>query len=143
MKAGLRKVGKNLQKLNLGRLIDEMEQDQELAYQLEDLNQATQEEVERKELVREATALCQAEIETHLREFLHMHPDATYEDWIQDLHPDNITEANLQSSADFHVDARFYLIDSDHRLLWNESTPQQLHVAAKTYKGQAVDLLGD
>lgn len=61
VKAGLATIGSALQKINLSKLIDDMEQDQELAYKLEDINKETDEEVERKRIVQEALARCQAE----------------------------------------------------------------------------------
>jgi len=142
-------VGNKLQKVNLARLIDELEHDQELADKLEFINQETQEEAARKDLVREAMEACQAEIENHLEEFLERRPDATYEDWILDLHPDNVEQGTF--FEDFTVvDSRFYVMDSDHRLLWNhhEKVPPERHVAARSLKdasshSQAVDLLDD
>lgn len=47
----------------------------------------------------------------HLDNFLKDHPTAPYEDWIEDLHPENRRRS---------LDPRFYLPDADHLLLWNE-----------------------
>ncbi len=38
------------------------------------------------------------------------HPQ--YEDWIRDLHPENVNDKG--------VDHRFYVLESEHRLVWNE-----------------------
>lgn len=133
LKARLVQVGNTMQKLNLAKLIDDMEHDQELADQLEEINLDIHEEAERKDLVREAISACQAEIESHLEAFLEAHPDATYENWIQDLHPDNVVEGKLL--PDFvEVDHRFYVEESDHRLLWNERAPLDRTVPPRTYQ---------
>lgn len=145
----VKNVGDKLQNVNLLRLIDEMEKDQELADHLEFINQETKQEAEFKEIVREATEACQKEIEEHLDDFLERRPDATYEEWIKEIHPDNIEQGKLLGGDDFEVvDIRFYVEDSDHRLLWNERVPQERHVAARSLKGsfdspQAIDLLDD
>ena len=140
-------AGNQLQKVNLGRLIDEMEHDQEVADKLEFINQETKEEAQRKELVREATEACQREIENHLEEFLERRPDATYEDWILELHPDNVEQGYFFEEFT-QVDIRFYLKDSDHRLMWNanEKVSKDRHVAARSVKHsssqpEAVDFL--
>ena len=54
------------------------------------------------------------EVSTHLESFLHDNPTASYEEWISSLHPDNA------EYADGSIDHRFYVEDSDHRILWNE-----------------------
>ena len=100
----LRSVRKVLRNLNLPRLIDELEHQHEEQLQ----------EDERRAMVNEAVAACMKDITEHLRDFIHKHPFAEYEDWIRALHPDN---------ADFEdgktIDHRFYVEDSDHRLMWN------------------------
>eukprot|EP00979_Chaetoceros_neogracilis_P004188 scaffold740_cov246-Chaetoceros_neogracile.AAC.6 len=42
-------------------------------------------------------------------------PDAKYEEWIRELHPDNAEYADAEI-----IDHRFYAEDSDHRHIWNE-----------------------
>jgi hypothetical protein len=144
LRAGLSKVGTTLQKLNLAKLIDDMEQDQELADHLEVVNRDTLEERDRKDLVREAHDRCRAEMEQHLDEYLAAHPAATYEDWIQDLHPDNVSDGALFSDMK-QVDMRFYVIDSDHRIMWNQAVGDDRQVAPRTYQprqagaGQSTD----
>jgi hypothetical protein len=145
VKAGLASIGTALQKINLSKLIDDMEHDQELADKLEVINTETDEEVERKRIVQEALAKCKAEIEDHLSTFLFFHPNASYEEWIEDLHPENINEGRILADLK-DVDLRFYVEDSDHRLLWNSRVDAARQVAARTYKhdgGQVVDLLND
>lgn len=116
----LKKIGGKLQKINLGKLIDSMEQDQGLADSLEKLNGRMKEEVERQEIRREAEARSVDVIQSHMDEFLEMYPRATYEEWIQDLHPENAYQGKLLSDIQ-EIDARFYVFESDHRRLWNNA----------------------
>lgn len=143
LKERFKKVGATLQKINLAKLIDDMEKDQQLADQLEGVNKGISEETARKDLVREATERCKAEIENHLREFLQSYPEGTYEEWIQELHPENVHEGSLFQDIT-EVDLRFYVEDSDHRLLWNKLRPERM-VQARTSKLKhgvnSVDLL--
>lgn len=61
-------------------------------------------------------AACEAELLRHLEEWLAADPQQpTYEDWIASVHPENASEV-LGTRV---VDARLYLEDSFHRLLWN------------------------
>lgn len=69
---------------------------------------------ERNELVRKSQSECMREITDHLFVFLREYPGATYEEWIASLHPDNA------AFSDGRIDHRFYVEESDHRLLWNE-----------------------
>lgn len=133
-KAGLATIGNALDKLNLPARIMEMEHDQEVADNLEVFNKEIKEEAERKRLVQEALARCKAEMEEHLSTFLFLNPEASYEEWIQDLHPENVSDGKLlQDFKD--VDIRFYVVDSDHRLLWNERVKDpDRQVPARTYK---------
>ena len=118
-KAGklLKNVGSQLSKIHLGKFIDQMESDQNLADSLEQLNYRMKEEVERQEVRREATELSIKVITDHLDETLATNPLCTYEDWVQDLHPENANQGLL-----FHdiqqIDERFYVFESDHRRLW-------------------------
>lgn len=126
------KIGDALQSINLGKLIDDLEEKQAFADHLEQVNQDIVDEQQRKELVREAEARCRATIIHHLHEFLVQFPLATYEEWISDLHPDNITpvkkkkggdqeeeEIGVQKEDVHTIDHRFYVVDSDHRIIWN------------------------
>jgi len=68
--------------------------------------------MERKALVNEVRQACMAAIQTHLESFLQENPQGLYQDWIAELHPDNV--------IDNTIDARFYIQESDHRILWNQ-----------------------
>jgi hypothetical protein len=142
----LQKVGQTVQRFNLAKLIADMERDQELADQLENVNEDVSEEMHRKDLVREAIARCHQEIESHIDSFLISHPHATYESWIQDLHPENVQQGKILEDL-FVIDPRFYVESSDHRKLWNDRVPNK-QVLARSYKplnfmDGPVDLLDD
>jgi len=117
-------LGNQLSKFNVVKLIGEMEQDQGLADSLEKLNMRMKEEVERQEVRREAEELTIKVIVDHLDEFLQEHPSGTYEEWIQDLHPENANQGLLFSDIQ-QIDERFYVMESDHRKLWNEYVERQ------------------
>jgi hypothetical protein len=116
--------GNRLSKLNLGKFIDNMEQDQGLAESLEHLNSRMKEEVERQEVRRESQELTLKVIVGHLNKFLLENPMGTYEEWIQDLHPENANQGQLLSDIQ-QIDERFYVMESDHRRLWNEAIEKQ------------------
>ena len=150
MKQGLSNLGSKLQKLNLGKLIDQMEQDQGLADQLESLNEHMQEEIERRDIMREAEEACLNTMKQHLDEFLNKKPDATYEEWIEDLHPENAHDGKLLEDLDKEIDLRFYVEESDHRILWNEHhqdmplriVPARTTMWSDQNSTQPIDLLG-
>lgn len=60
---------------------------------------------------------CLAEVETHLDGFLRKHSGGTYEQWIGELHPENLRINAF--SGEKSVDHRFYIEGSDHLRLWN------------------------
>jgi hypothetical protein len=117
-------VGSQLSKINLSKLIDGMEQDQGYADSLEQLNDRMKEESERQGIRREAEGLMLKVVTDHLEEFLIKNPLGTYEDWIQDLHPENANQGLLFSDIQ-QIDERFYVQESDHRRLWNEAIEEQ------------------
>lgn len=128
---GLLQVGTVLQKVNIAKWIDELEQDQEIADELERVNVDLQEENERKRIVREAQQACMDAIRNHLHSFLQDdNHNASYEDWISELHPENVIlqpipppdgNSEGQPTSIKVLDARYYLIDSDHRIMWNDA----------------------
>jgi hypothetical protein len=132
IKNGVQKVGDVLQKVNIGKWIDELERDQEIADELNRQNIDNEEENERKQIVREAQEACMDAIRVHLHSFLLDDSEniSTYEDWIAELHPDNIIttitnkneDSNKQTEQQqFSIDPRYYLTDSDHRIMWNDA----------------------
>ena len=120
----LKGFGNQLSKLNVGKLIDKMEQDQGLADSLEHLNMRMKEEVERQEVRREAEELTLKLMTEHLNGFLVENPLGTYEEWIQDFHPENANQGKLLSDIQ-QIDERFYVMESDHRRLWNDVIEKQ------------------
>ena len=98
-----------------------MEKDQELAYELEQINNENLAEQQRKDICRKAEAACLETIRSHLITFLEQHQyesadirkePLSYEMWIRELHPENALGED--------IDHRFYVEDSDHLRLWNE-----------------------
>jgi len=110
----LDRLGESLRSLNIGRVIDQLEEDQELADNLEHINQENEQLNSFNEIKREAEALCMLEVRSHLFDFLDSHPSSTYEEWIKKLHPENVNQKHPHL-----IDHRFYVEDSDHRRLWN------------------------
>ena len=92
--------------------------DVESKKKLEFINREIVEDQGRKKMVRESQSDCMKEIVDHLQLFLdesmYNRYNATYEQWIAALHPDNA------EYADGSIDHRFYVDDSDHRVLWNQ-----------------------
>ena len=128
--------------LNLPALIDQMEKDQEVADHLDSINRENAEEMEWKKMVLEAERQSLDIMQEHLEEFLRENPRAMYESWIAALHPDNVLEAKLLEgvSGSTEIDHRFFVADSDHRKLWNESLSdrndgdRRNYVSARTSK---------
>jgi len=115
-----KKLGGALQKVNVIKWIGDLEQDQHLADELDKVNFENTDEQERYEIRRQAMEACMNAMEEHLLEFLQQHPQGTYEEWICQLHPDNINERMIGLTQTPLIDHRFYVADSDHRRLWNE-----------------------
>jgi hypothetical protein len=105
----IKSVGKKLQKVNLFRLIGELEQ----------LNEERIEEGDRRSMVEDAVSACKKNIKEHLENLIMQHPDSNYEQWIRELHPDNAEYVDSQV-----IDHRFYATESDHRQMWNECVEQ-------------------
>jgi hypothetical protein len=64
-----------------------------------------------------ARVACFVEIASHLEEFAQQHPFSSYEEWIAELHPESVRAGESWGAP--VVDYRYYLEDSDHRVLWN------------------------
>ena len=94
----------------------------QLVEQLEALNRENKEEQVRRKIRRDAQTTCLEAVHNHLESYLKQHPnDATYEKWIEELHPENAYEGQLLQGMDKTIDHRFYVESSDHRKIWNES----------------------
>ena len=115
----IRALGSKLQKLNLVRMIDEMEKDQHIADDLEWVNAENEELDKWNEVKREAEAAGMKVIKDHLEGFIQNNPQGTYERWIEELHPENANEGMLLDGLGKEIDHRFYVRESDHRDMWN------------------------
>mmetsp|Transcript_8677 Transcript_8677/g.10955 ORF Transcript_8677/g.10955 Transcript_8677/m.10955 type:complete len:144 (+) Transcript_8677:382-813(+) len=131
-------LGVALQKVNrtvnLAYMIDFLESQQRIADNLDSINKENNEEQARKKLCREATAACLKNIHEHCLEYMENHiSDASYEEWIRDCHPDNVNRDK--------IDHRFYVKDSDHRIIWNSYCDMQGHPERKIlYTGEREEI---
>lgn len=99
-----------------------------------------EEEKEAIAMMREAEDRCIRTMEDHFVEFAANRPNATYEQWIADLHPENTRKGQLFRGK---LDHRFYLEGSDHRQLWNAHLGcGRKHVAARTTEVVIDDFFG-
>lgn len=62
--------------------------------------------------------------------FLGQHPAATFEEWISELHPENLQADPC--TGELTVDPRFYGRHGDHRRLWNTRTSLNRQVPARS-----------
>ena len=106
-------------RLNPASWIDHSEQadNQKVILQLEQQFDDAVEQEEYLKICQKASEQCLQAVRDHHQHFLEDHSDASYEEWIQELHPDNTTFFSKRVV----VDHRFYLSDSEHRQLWNEN----------------------
>eukprot|EP00616_Rhizochromulina_sp_CCMP1243_P007312 CAMPEP_0118972682 /NCGR_PEP_ID=MMETSP1173-20130426/8921_1 /TAXON_ID=1034831 /ORGANISM="Rhizochromulina marina cf, Strain CCMP1243" /LENGTH=255 /DNA_ID=CAMNT_0006922251 /DNA_START=37 /DNA_END=801 /DNA_ORIENTATION=+ len=75
--------------------------------------------LESLEFMRRASEQAWLELtKDHLEAFLEARPEAVYEDWVADLHPENAKREQTVEGP-FRVDKRLYFADSDHLRLWN------------------------
>lgn len=117
-----------ISKVNIGRWIDDLEHDQQVADELDRINRDNIEEEQRKKLVAQVHSLCMDAIREHLISYKKEFPKGSYERWIAELHPDNVLTGSNKSSvsdetkkdATIQIDPRFYVADSDHLLLWHQ-----------------------
>lgn len=86
----------------------------------DDLDDEAEAEAERQRVQEESVAACLQATREHLFEFLSDKPDATYAEWIEALHPENVPDGQLLEGLAKTVDHRFFIEESDHRRMWNE-----------------------
>jgi hypothetical protein len=72
-----------------------------------------------EDVKKEAYEACLCAIRDHLDVFLSETPYVTYEEWIEELHPEN-AQSRYNLVGGKSIDHRFYVEGSDHRRLWNE-----------------------
>ena len=95
---------------------------------LESLRRRMQDEqqvLEAQNLSKEAEEACLNVCRQHLQEFLREKPDGTYEEWLRSLHPENDYEGKLLEGFS-ELDHRFYMKESDHLKMWNESVDEEM-----------------
>jgi hypothetical protein len=90
LQKGFQSTKQFVQRVNVARWIDDLEHDQEIANELDQINCDTMEETQRKALVAQVHASCMNAIQEHLTSFVQEHPYGTYEEWIAELHPENV-----------------------------------------------------
>lgn len=105
------------------------EQDAVIAY-MEQLENEKEDDRLSQQICRNAIAACLESMHEHCIEFLkrgggapeqgghsshsrRISHGASYEEWIQEYHPENVRTSSGS------LDHRFYLRDSDHRIIWN------------------------
>ena len=66
----------------------------------------------RNQMCRDSVAICLESMHDHCMKYLQHNPEASYEEWIEAYHPDNVSSKGC-------IDHRFYVRDSDHRIIWN------------------------
>jgi hypothetical protein len=114
--------------------------------QLAMFNERMKEEALRRDIRREAEEACLQTMREHLVEFLEQNVNGTYEQWIFALHPENTQDVSLLHDMECkEVDLRFYIEESDHRRLWNETvkeTDRQVVARSKMWDGNRWQDLG-
>lgn len=119
LKTQMRHLGSQW-KSNITQFVDQQQKQPTLSGQLSSLNERMKEEAERRDVRRISEEACLNAMREHLFAFLMETPSATYEQWIENLHPENTQDPQLLEEMDKEVDLRFYVEESDHRTLWNE-----------------------
>ena len=131
---GIRSIGSKFQQFNISKIVDTSTGTNDF----ESLNSIVKEHQEFHVLKRQAEEACLQEMKVHLQDFLRtymqehdgFHP--TYEEWIENIHPENAYEGKLLTDyKEKEIDLRFFLQDSDHRKLWNDTVPKERHVKAR------------
>mmetsp|Transcript_12833 Transcript_12833/g.18467 ORF Transcript_12833/g.18467 Transcript_12833/m.18467 type:complete len:191 (-) Transcript_12833:39-611(-) len=141
IRKGLIQIGAKLDNIQIGinnkknKKKNNNKNNLESVTKIESINQEIVELQERKAIVRETEAACLETVLTHLREFTQIHPKSTYEEWISQLHPENVKDykptaetntdccgidtTTTDPSSLIIIDHRFYVTESDHRRMWN------------------------
>ncbi|CAB9503488.1 expressed unknown protein [Seminavis robusta] len=101
------------------------------------MDRINREREESEAMVAEAARMMLEINRRHLEEFIITHPDSSYEQWIGNLHPENAVDETT-------IDHRFYVEDSDHRLLWNELIGEERQfVPVRTLKTTDIEAAGN
>jgi hypothetical protein len=73
-----------------------------------------------------------------LEQFLQQRATGSYEEWIAELHPENVRHNGEQT-----FDQRFYIEESDHLRQWNARVEMARHVPARTTVDVASEKCGE
>ena len=101
----------------------DMEED-EARTEIEKYNRMQEEKRDLEEMMRlkqEAEERCLVETKDHLLNFITEYPDVKYNQWIEDLHPENAHDGTLLEGMGKTIDHRFFVEESDHRIMWNDN----------------------
>jgi len=96
--------------------------EEQLVEQLEAINRENEQEQQRRKIRLEAKTAMLDAIKDHLESFLaeNRNNAFSYEQWIEELHPENAHEGLLLEGLDKTIDHRFYVEGSEHLQIWNE-----------------------
>ena len=135
---GIRSIGTKIQQINIANAVSGVGiggvGGGGFTDDLQSLHAKIQEDKEFHTIKREAEEACLHEMRVHLEEFLKTYPEShygfhpRYDEWIENLHPENAYEGKLISGLDKEIDLRFFLEESDHRKLWNQYAIPERHV---------------
>jgi hypothetical protein len=89
-------------------------------------------------LKRAAHDACIVVVEGHLEQFLQQRTFGSYEEWVAELHPENVYHNGKQT-----FDHRFYNEDSDHLRLWNARVDWARNVPARSKENVAPEIFGE
>mmetsp|Transcript_8695 Transcript_8695/g.12296 ORF Transcript_8695/g.12296 Transcript_8695/m.12296 type:complete len:652 (-) Transcript_8695:413-2368(-) len=92
----------------------------QLAEFLEAMNSDLNEELIRNSLRQQALEATMQLIKEHFDQFVEENPSGSYEEWIEELHPEN-AQSRRHIVNGRNIDHRFYVEQSDHRKLWNNN----------------------
>jgi hypothetical protein len=126
-------------KTNITQLMDQQQEQPTLSRQLNSLNERMKEEAERRDVRKVSEEACLNTMRQHLHTFLIENPSAAYAQWIENLHPENTQDPQLFEEMDKQIDLRFYVVESDHRILWNEHVTdpvRQVQATSRVWKDQ-------
>lgn len=123
---------------NSSSLQQHQQQDEDAQMRLR-MDRINREREESEAMVADAARMMLDINRRHLNEFLITHPYATYEEWIGKLHPENVTQQDKTTTT---IDHRFYVEDSDHRMLWNEMIGEEREfVAVRSLNNNKLDVV--
>jgi hypothetical protein len=118
---------KPLRDLQLAEKLNALNIDMEEEEARKEIAQYNRMQEERREmedmmrLKREAETSCLNATTEHLLGFVRDNPDAKYQQWIEDLHPENAHDGTLLEGMGKTIDHRFFVEESDHRRIWNDN----------------------